>query len=230
MSGAAHAWRACHQSVVCGSCRTKSAAAARAVSSVGRASRLHREGRRFEPVTAHQASGASRALSVMAWAFMLGGAALAPAAAQERGGAMSFRVAPWESGECGNHCPDVIVADGVIEEETPGGVPRFSQDPASRTRSCAHRVFQFPGGNVVASMDASATFCGGSHRRRRRTVRQAGAIRARSSANASRPACMRSWAPCAGSLPGQRNRASSDVDHRERRGRFFATAAVTQFR
>src|SRR3954469_1793058 len=28
--------------------------AARAVSSVGRASRLHREGRRFEPVTAHQ--------------------------------------------------------------------------------------------------------------------------------------------------------------------------------
>ena len=31
------------------------AAVARAVSSVGRASRLHREGRRFEPVTAHQA-------------------------------------------------------------------------------------------------------------------------------------------------------------------------------
>ena len=33
----------------------------RAVSSVGRASRLHREGRRFEPVTAHQTSGRSRA-------------------------------------------------------------------------------------------------------------------------------------------------------------------------
>ena len=32
----------------------------RAVSSVGRASRLHREGRRFEPVTAHQAPGSAR--------------------------------------------------------------------------------------------------------------------------------------------------------------------------
>ncbi len=36
---------------------------ARAVSSVGRASRLHREGRRFEPVTAHHSSGRRWSLS-----------------------------------------------------------------------------------------------------------------------------------------------------------------------
>src|SRR4030088_2631319 len=55
----------------------------------------------------------------LAAAFAVVGAALTPAAAQDHGPSMSFHVAPLEAHECGRHCPDVIVADGVIEAQTP---------------------------------------------------------------------------------------------------------------
>src|SRR5271154_1188710 len=47
-------------------------------------------------------------LSPLAAAFALVGVMLTPAAAQDHGPPMSFRVAQLESHECGRHCPDVI--------------------------------------------------------------------------------------------------------------------------
>ena len=96
--------------------------------------------------------GRFRALSALAAAFMLGGIALTPAAAQERGGAMSFHVAPLESRECGKHCPDVIVADGVIEAETPQAFVDFLKSGSADTKLRRIVFFNSRGGNVVASM------------------------------------------------------------------------------
>jgi hypothetical protein len=92
------------------------------------------------------------ALATLATALMLGWVALAPAAAQERGGAMSFRVAPLESRECGKHCPDVIVADGVIEAETPQAFVDFLKSGGADIKLRRIVFFNSRGGNVVASM------------------------------------------------------------------------------
>jgi hypothetical protein len=98
------------------------------------------------------ARGRFRGLAGLVAAFMLAGIALTPAAAQERGGAMSFRVAPLESGECGKHCPDVIVADGVIEAETPQAFVDFLKSGSADTKLRRIVFFNSRGGNVVASM------------------------------------------------------------------------------
>ena len=88
----------------------------------------------------------------LAAASMLAVAAIMPAAAEERGGAMSFRVAPLESRECGNHCPEVIVADGVIEAETPQAFVDFLKAGGGDTKLRRIVFFNSRGGNVVASM------------------------------------------------------------------------------
>ena len=113
----------------------------RAVSSVGRASRLHREGRRFEPVTAHQpaaARGRPRLRRASA-CWRRGGlrsacSASAPAAADPA--PMTFRVANCNSTDCGADCPQVIVADGVIEAETPQAFIDFANQ-AAQSQPCA---------------------------------------------------------------------------------------------
>jgi len=91
-------------------------------------------------------------LSPLAAAFALVAVAVTPVAAQEHGGSMSFRVAPLESRECGRHCPDVIVADGVIEAETPLAFVNFLKSGSSDTRLRRIVFFNSRGGNVVASM------------------------------------------------------------------------------
>jgi hypothetical protein len=83
-------------------------------------------------------------------AFALG--APAPAAAQEHGEPMSFHVAPLQSRECGRHCPDVIVADGVIEAETPQAFVDFLKAGSADTKLRRIMFFNSRGGNVVASM------------------------------------------------------------------------------
>src|SRR5271168_1018437 len=93
--------------------------------------------------------GRFAALSVLASAVMLCGIGFAPAAAQERGGAMSFHVAPLDSRECGKHCPDVIVADGVIEAETPQAFVDFLKSGSGDTRLRRIVFFNSRGGNVV---------------------------------------------------------------------------------
>ena len=65
---------------------------------------------------------------------------------------MSFHVAPLESRECGRHCPDVIVADGVIEAETPQAFVDFLKSGSSDSKLRRIVFFNSRGGNVVASM------------------------------------------------------------------------------
>jgi hypothetical protein len=91
-------------------------------------------------------------LSALAAAFALVFVAIAPAAAQEHGAPMSFHVAPLASHECGRHCPDVIVADGVIEAETPLAFVNFLKSGSSDSRLRRIVFFNSRGGNVVASM------------------------------------------------------------------------------
>jgi len=84
--------------------------------------------------------------------LVLVGAMITPAAAQNHGPSMSFRVAPLESHECGRHCPDVIVADGVIEAQTPQAFVNFLKSGNSDSKLRRIVFFNSRGGNVVASM------------------------------------------------------------------------------
>jgi hypothetical protein len=92
------------------------------------------------------------ALLALAGAVALVAVALMPAVAQERGTPMSFHVAPLESRECGKHCPDVIVADGVIEAETPQAFVDFLKSGSADAKLRRIVFFNSRGGNVVASM------------------------------------------------------------------------------
>jgi hypothetical protein len=87
---------------------------------------------------------------VVSIAFL--GAVVTPAKAQSHGPSMSFRVAPLESHECGRHCPDVIVADGVIEAQTPQAFVDFLKSGNSDSKLRRIVFFNSRGGNVVASM------------------------------------------------------------------------------
>ncbi len=71
---------------------------------------------------------------------------------------MNFRVARMDAPGCGANCPEVVVADGVIEPETPLAFLDFAK---TATLSHALRGVVFlnsPGGNVVASMELGAVF------------------------------------------------------------------------
>jgi len=65
---------------------------------------------------------------------------------------MTFRVQPLSTGNCGARCPHVIVADGVIESDTPQVFVDFLKSGADD--KMLHRVvfLNSRGGNVVASM------------------------------------------------------------------------------
>lgn len=91
-------------------------------------------------------------LPALVAAIVLAAAALSPAAAQEHGAAMSFRVARLASHECGRHCPDVIAADGVIEAQTPQAFVNFLKSDSSDSKLRRIVFFNSRGGNVVASM------------------------------------------------------------------------------
>jgi hypothetical protein len=80
---------------------------------------------------------------------------------------MTFRSVNLDSNDCGVDCPQVIVADGVIEAGTPQAFVDFAkQAPPSRRL----RIFMnSPGGNVAASMELGEDF-----RRLRAAVEVAG--------------------------------------------------------
>ena len=65
---------------------------------------------------------------------------------------MSFRVAPLDDGGCGARCPHVIVADGVIETDTPQAFVDFLKSGAEDSKLKRIVFFNSRGGNVVASM------------------------------------------------------------------------------
>jgi hypothetical protein len=71
---------------------------------------------------------------------------------------MNFRVARMDAPGCGAKCPEVVVADGVIEPETPLAFLDFAKT-ATLSHSLRGVVFlNSPGGNVVASMELGAVF------------------------------------------------------------------------
>jgi hypothetical protein len=87
------------------------------------------------------------ALLVFAFAVL----AAAPAAAEFA--TMTFRVATLETRQCGLRCPEVIVAEGVIEKETPAAFIDFLRSAAGARNLRRVVFFNSPGGNVVASME-----------------------------------------------------------------------------
>ena len=167
-----------------------------AVSSVGRASRLHREGRRFEPVTAHQPGRSGEARARVA---MVRGAAVARGCGAVAGRRLGGGRADADDLPHGRlqfqrlrrRCPQVIVADGVIEADTPQAFVDFAKQ-AAQARALRGVIFiNSPGGNVVASMELGTEF-----RKLRAAVMVAGfatmgAMSGRWRANACRPASMR---------------------------------------
>ena len=80
---------------------------------------------------------------------------LAPAA-EASSQSMQFRVEPLQSRSCGYRCPNVVVADGVIEPDTPDQFVNFARQAASATNLKSVMLINSPGGNVVASMEFGA--------------------------------------------------------------------------
>jgi hypothetical protein len=71
---------------------------------------------------------------------------------------MTFRSVNFASNDCGANCPQVIVADGVIETDTPQAFIDFAKQ-ASQTQRLRRVIFMnSPGGNVVASMELGDAF------------------------------------------------------------------------
>ncbi|WP_158817640.1 hypothetical protein [Methylocapsa sp. S129] len=92
------------------------------------------------------------------FALVFGGAGffahLEPATAQSS--AMSFRLAKLEGRACGARCPRVIVAEGIIEEDTPEAFVDFLKSVADAPNLRDVIVLNSPGGRVVASMRLGA--------------------------------------------------------------------------
>ncbi len=79
-----------------------------------------------------------------------------PAAAEQA--PMTFHSVNFDSNDCGANCPQVIVADGVIEAETPQAFADFARQEAKAPRLPSLIFMNSPGGNVVASMELGAEF------------------------------------------------------------------------
>ena len=71
---------------------------------------------------------------------------------------MTFRSVNFDSNDCGANCPQVIVADGVIEAETPQAFVDFAKQASQSQRLRSVIFMNSPGGNVVASMELGAAF------------------------------------------------------------------------
>ena len=71
---------------------------------------------------------------------------------------MTFRSVNLVSNDCGADCPQVIVADGVIEAETPQAFVDFAKQ-AAQSQPLRMLIFMnSPGGNVAASMELGTAF------------------------------------------------------------------------
>jgi hypothetical protein len=67
-------------------------------------------------------------------------------------GSMRFHVEPLETGGCGPVCPHVIVADGVIESDTPQTFVDFLKSGSDDKKLRRVLFINSRGGNVAASM------------------------------------------------------------------------------
>jgi hypothetical protein len=80
-------------------------------------------------------------------------AAAAPGLARAGSQPMQFHVQPLQSADCKYKCPNVVVADGVIEPETPEAFLDFARQAANSPNLKSVMLINSPGGNVVASME-----------------------------------------------------------------------------
>jgi hypothetical protein len=71
---------------------------------------------------------------------------------------MTFRLATLAGGQCGARCPQVIVAEGVIEEHTPEAFIAFAKAASVDAPLKGMILINSPGGRVVASMRLGAVF------------------------------------------------------------------------
>jgi hypothetical protein len=69
---------------------------------------------------------------------------------------MHFRLSRVEEGGCTRNCPQVIVAEGVIEEDTPQTFIDFVRAAAGEPGARGVVLLNSPGGRVVASMRLGA--------------------------------------------------------------------------
>jgi len=71
---------------------------------------------------------------------------------------MTFRAVSLEAPACGSKCPQVVVADGVIEEDTPQAFLDFAKEASLTQKLRSVILIDSPGGNVVASMELGNAF------------------------------------------------------------------------
>jgi hypothetical protein len=71
---------------------------------------------------------------------------------------MKFRVARLDAPDCGAKCPAVIVAEGVIEQDTPLAFIEFARTAVLSPGLRSVVFLDSPGGNVVASMELGVAF------------------------------------------------------------------------
>jgi hypothetical protein len=101
------------------------------------------------------------ALNILGFAALLAlSAIVSSGAASADQPPMTFRVVTLESAECGANCPEVVVAEGVIEESTPQEFLDFARQASLSQRLRSVIFIDSPGGNVVASMELGAAFRG----------------------------------------------------------------------
>ena len=86
----------------------------------------------------------------VAVAMAFAGVLAQPAYAES--GSMTFHIAPLDTGDCGARCPHVIVAEGVIESDTPQMFVDFLRSASGDAQLRRIVFFDSRGGNVVASM------------------------------------------------------------------------------
>ena len=71
---------------------------------------------------------------------------------------MTFRAVSLDSSGCGSRCPEVVVAEGVIENDTAQTFLDFARQASLSSRLRSVIFIDSPGGNVVASMELGAAF------------------------------------------------------------------------
>jgi hypothetical protein len=75
-----------------------------------------------------------------------------PAVVRAEAGSMTFRTEALATAQCGARCPHVIIADGVIEADTPQAFVDFLRNDSTDAKLRRIVFFNSRGGNVVASM------------------------------------------------------------------------------
>ncbi len=104
-------------------------------------------------------AAARRSLRVAALlALVAVGAIAGAAAARAEQAPMTFRAVTLDTPDCGAKCPEVVVADGVIEEGTPQAFVDFAREASLSQRLRSVILINSPGGNVVASMELGYAF------------------------------------------------------------------------